>query len=271
MKKWKQRFSYFLLFQLVITSSLVVSAAPSAVPPKQVITEVEFNHYSGEIPVIKPGTVEEKIILPDGKSPVTVGGVQLTHVPHFNFGMDNTIEIKEMAYQTMLERFKKVDDGSGMTGYIPPFVQVGDTSQNTSHWSVQVVQDNLFNNTKKTHELANTRLKIHEETLTNNVKNNQVSSILSGGDYRTAKAIPVRTVDGNDNSLTVLSSPTGKTQNSISSVVFKQDYKENDYQPNSTQNDKVKNGGVRLHVPQNEKIYSQEYQANLIWTLTVGP
>ena len=223
--------------------------------------------------VIKPGTDNDIMI--DGDQ-TQIDGVQLLHAPNFNFGQ-NALKANGGYFDAIYENYK--EKSSDTTSYaIPHFVQVGDFSADTgTKWQVNVEQDSLFKApTEQGHELKLSRIQIHNSTLTNNLKD--VSALLTGPIIPSSGyiSIPVKGKDGG--SLPILTSKasqedTGSTHGTISSVVFRKNYLENDYGSEATNVPALtdKNTDVKLHVPNTDTAHAKAYSTNLTWTLTVGP
>ncbi|MGX7013428.1 WxL domain-containing protein [Vagococcus silagei] len=233
---------------------------------EKVPTKVTFETMNEKMSPIKPGTLEEKIKFPNELDPTEKGVIQLLHAPKFYFGDSNKIKIEDATYFVKYEEVALVSNPN-TSFYLPPFVQVGDGSGKDTKWRVKVSQSSPFESTEGSrHCLPKTRIKIHEGSLTNNVKQVEVGTILQDGNYQQPKTIPLTS----DDELTVLSANSG-TNGTISSAVFQNNYDEKTYGPGKTINEMSRMEGVQLHVPRNEKVFSMNYQTALSWTLEVGP
>ncbi len=234
--------------------------------------EATFVPQSGDIQTIKPGT-DEKIKIEDGTDQsVTVDYIQLMHVPDFRFGSNET-DVNTKNYDAIFEHYTKISDPA--TKYaIPHFVQVGDVSGvEGTKWKVTVEQGATFKEANG-HTLKNTRIQLYNQTLTNNVRNDSVATMVKGLDIPKDGTVTIP-VKGESGPLAVLTSLAGKdtasTNGTISSVVFEGDYQEASYGTASSPGLNEKNAGVKLNVPQSDGVQAKKYTAALNWTLTVEP
>lgn len=243
---------------LVIASVSVLAISESKISAESGTTEVGiiFSGGTANRP-IKPGT-DSEISLPAGSS--TQGELRIEHVPNFNFGKQTSNGAAEVNYQALYSDYQTEDN---KTFKIPSFVQVTDVRDNStsSSWSLQVKQEELLTN--GSHQLKNTRIYIHEQTLTNN---QATVSKLEGlvGLNSQPKRVPVGSQEGSLQILRATESVAGST----SSLVFKDNYQENQYGEGSSLTDQSTNTGIQLHVPGSDKPLPGAYSATLIWNLS---
>lgn len=217
---------------------------------------------------IKPGT-DEKIDIKGGKTDSK--GVQLLHAPNFNFG-ENELKAKTDDIEVIHEEYTV--EGDATKHAVPLFVQVGDFSGVLgTDWKVAVSQTGSFKAAGEDgHELKNSRIRIFNQSFTNNTNETNASNMISGITIPSEKyaAIPVTGEDKTD-SLQIIASKKDKTQDgttngTISSVVFKKDYSANESPEVGSRYD-----DVQLNVPIEDKAQLKEYSTKLEWTLTVEP
>lgn len=260
----------YLTIALTLTCIVALNALPEVTHATTKTTgDASFSKDDGMIiNPIKPGTEDD--ITPENPTTVeNVDGVRLVYVPKFNFGMNKT------ALTTKNFPVKQMTYGKGGTNYeMPQFVQVADLSgKEGTIWTVTAEQTAPLTSTDTAkHVLTNSRIKFKGATVTNNLNNAEVADMVTPV---TASNLPVKDVDGG--ALTVFSSKgaAGKksTNGTISSMVFKSGYVESDYKTAAaaTLNDRGNNADVELQLEQNDKVQTKDYQAEIVWTLTVTP
>ncbi len=255
----------------IVASCLAVTLAATTVEAGVKTT----GHASFTVPteigdVIKPGTDDGIVI---GGEQTQTEGVQLLHVPNFNFGQ-NALK----AGGTFDAIFENYQEGENTVSYaIPHFVEVGDFSGDVgTNWRINVEQDSLFKApTEQGHELVLSRIHLHNPTLTNNLKD--VTALVTGPVMTAGYAtIPVKGKDGG--SLSILTSKGGQadatsTHGTISSVVFKKGYDSEDYGSKAAGAPSLadKNTDVKLSVPSVDTARAKAYSTSLTWTLTIEP
>lgn len=250
-------FSFLLSVMLGLFSSSLVTA-------ETVPTHVGFEAMDEKMTTIKPGTVEEKIQFPTQPPLSETGTIQFMHAPHFDFGKTNKITIEAATYQGKYEETAPLANAATRF-FIPPFIQVGDGSGNDSLWKVKVSQSVPFEATNgSNHKLIRSRISVSKPSLTNNVKQDQIDTLLGGLMY--GETIPLATED----ELLVFNAKTS-TNGTISSAVFKNDYTEADYGVGKNINQDSTLDEVKLTVPFKEKVLATNYKTSLNWTLEVGP
>lgn len=228
-----------------------------------------------ELDILKPGT-NEPIEIVEGGNNRTPGAIQIMHVPNFNFGVENELEINTANYAAFHEKYVLKSDKDKKAYVIPQFVQVGDISGDNSgavKWDLSVDQDSKFKT--EGHELENSRIQIYDQTLTNNVRNENVLKMVKGINLSEGKAITIPLKSDATGAVNVLSSLSGNgvdsTNGTISSNVFKKDYKESDYGETSKLKETDRNQSIKLNVPQSDSALAKKYTADLTWTLTTTP
>lgn len=251
------------------TSSFLLSIifgllGASTVLAEPVPTHVGFEAMNEKMTTIKSGTVEEKIQFPTQPPLNETGAIQFMHAPRFDFGKANKITIEAATYKGKYEETAPIENAASRF-FIPPFIQVGDGSGKDNLWKVKVSQSVPFETTNGSkHKLMQSRISVSQPSLTNNVKQDQVNTLLDGITYE--KAIPLST----DDELMIFNSKAS-TNGSISSAVFKTDYKEADYGVGKNINQDSTLDEVKLTVPFKEKVLATNYKTSLNWTLEVGP
>lgn len=235
--------------------------------------KASFVPQTGDINIIKPGT-NESIDMVDGSgNRVIVDNIQLMHVPDFEFG-NNETDINTKDYSALYERYQKV--GQTEKFAIPHFVQVGDTSGvEGTKWAVSVEQDTLLTESGG-HELKNSRIQLYDQTLTNNVRNTDVSNMVTGLTIPADSmiSIPVATKDSTG-PVSILTSKAGtgsdSTNATITSNVLSKNYDETIYGKPGSPTLMDRNNSVKLNVLQSDSVQAKAYTTKLNWTLTVGP
>ncbi|MGG5341501.1 WxL domain-containing protein [Enterococcus sp. AZ192] len=222
---------------------------------------------------VKPGTDEEIVI--DGEK-TQVKGVQLLHAPTFDFGT-NELKAKGDDLEVIHESY--AHKGDEETKYaVPLFVQVGDFSgQRQTNWNVSVSQDAMFKEAAG-HTLANSRIRIFNQSFTNNLNNSNASNMVAGVAIPENGHAVIPVASETPDSLNVFSSKKldtneGTTNGSISSVVFKKDYDESQYGSGAASAPALdtRYDDVQLNVPASDKAQAKAYSTKLTWSLTVEP
>lgn len=239
--------------------------------------EADFEASTETVKTVKPGTDEEI----DPENPITaekLAGVQLLHVPGFDFGKNSTT-MNDKEYDVLNTAYTKTSETD--TKEIPQFVQVADVSGKTgTPWEVTAEQTAVFKTAAAGgHELPATRIRFYGTTATNNVRNDKVGDMvtqLALGATSGYTALPVKTVDAGPISIVKSKAATdvsGTTNGTITSLVFKAGYDETNYNTvvPANKQDRAKNADVKLAVPQSDGVQAVAYSADIVWTLTAGP
>ncbi|WP_430603238.1 hypothetical protein IGJ02_000593 [Enterococcus sp. DIV0724b] len=222
---------------------------------------------------VKPGTDEEIVIEGDK---INVQGVQLLHAPAFDFGT-NELKAKGDDLNVVHEAFSYADNKE-VKYAVPLFVQVGDFSgKRGTDWKVSVTQDATFKEADG-HELTNSRIRIFNQSFTNNLNNSNASNMVNGITIPENGHAVIPVAGDTPDSLGVFSSKMldtdeGTTNGSISSVVFKKAYDEANYGPKATDAPALdaRYDDVQLNVPASDKAQAKAYATKLTWSLTVEP
>lgn len=246
---------------------------PANAAPISSEMDATFTPKTGDIQMIKPGT-DEKIDIVDGNTAhVTVGNVQLMHVPDFRFGSNET-DVNTKKYDAIYEHYVKTGESEKFS--IPHFIQVGDVSGvEGTKWKIEVEQVAPFQvQETEGHVLANTRIQLYNHTLTNNVRNSSVASMVTGLVIPAESSVEVP-VKGKQGAISVLASKGGtgdsSTNGTITSTVFDKEYDAANYGAVSSPELTAKNQNVKLNVPQSDGVQAKKYTATLEWSLTIEP
>ncbi|MBP2097343.1 WxL domain-containing protein [Enterococcus rivorum] len=235
--------------------------------------EATFVPTQDVISTIKPGTDDTITIQGSSNNTVTVSDVHLLHVPDFKFGKNET-SVMSKDYNVLYEQYKKI--GSEDIYTIPQFIQVADMSgKQGTKWKVTVEQADLFTESGG-HKLKNSRIKINNQTLINNVNQTNVSNLISGIALTETDSITIPIKDKDSGALSVITSKGGETDNTttngtISSVVLKDAYKESDYGKENSPHLIDRNDDVFLSVPKSDGVQAKVYKTTLNWDLTIEP
>ncbi|WP_375178624.1 WxL domain-containing protein [Enterococcus rotai] len=272
----KKSILYSGMCAVVLTSLFASAQIASAAPEtKSVKTDGKANFaVSDDIEnPIKPGTDEEIVI---GGDKVNVQGVQLLHAPTFDFGT-NKLKAKGDDLNVVHEAFSYAENKE-VKYAVPLFIQVGDFSgKRGTDWKVSVTQDTTFKEPDG-HELTNSRIRIFNQSFTNNLNEMNASNMVTGVTIPDGGHAVIPVAGDTPDSLGVFSSnkldtDEGTTNGSISSVVFKTNYNEAHYGPNAASAPAVDSryDDVQLNVPASDKAQAKAYATKLTWSLTVEP
>ncbi|EOL49910.1 WxL domain-containing protein [Enterococcus caccae] len=276
----KKSIIYSGICAMALTSLFATAQIASAAPETNSVKsdgKANFKVPEGLENPVKPGTDDEIVI---GGEKVGVKGVQLLHVPTFDFG---TNELKAKGDDLKVVHEAYAYSGSTDTKYaIPLFVQVGDFSgKRATDWKVSVTQDTTFKESGKEtggHELTNSRIRIFKQSFTNNLNNSNASNMVTGVTIPESGHAVIPVAGDKPDSLGVFASKKvdtdeGTTNGSISSVVFKENYDESNYGPNATSAPALdaRYDDVQLNVPASDKAQAKAYSTKLTWSLTVEP
>ncbi|WP_207695787.1 hypothetical protein DOK67_0001500 [Enterococcus sp. DIV0212c] len=276
----KKSIIYSGICAMALTSLFATAQIASAEPGTKSVKsdgKANFKVPKDLVDPVKPGTDEEIVI--DGNK-VGVEGVQLLHVPAFDFG-ENELKAKGDDLNVAHESYAYAKDVD--TKYaVPLFVQVGDFSgKRATDWKVSVTQDTTFKETEKEtggHELTNSRIRIFNQSFTNNLNETNASNMVTGVTIPENGHAVIPVAGDTPDSLGVFSSKMvdtdeGTTNGSISSVIFKKAYDANNYGPDAASAPALgaRYDDVQLNVPASDKAQAKAYSTKLTWSLTVEP
>ncbi|ALS01368.1 hypothetical protein ATZ33_08310 [Enterococcus silesiacus] len=262
----------------VLLASLLAAVPLANAEEKSVKTDgkATFTTPTDFEDVIKPGTNDPI----DIEGPQTqIGGVQLLHVPNFDFG-SNPLKPQGGEFDVKHETYK--EKGQATEYAIPLFIEVGDFSGKVgTEWNVKVEQDTVFKDSAVggTHTLDKARIQVFNQKLHNNLNDANVANMITGINIPASSyaKVPVNVADS-DGPLEVMKSKaaatvTDSTNGTISSVVLKENYNEADYGSAAAGAPAVgsKYSDVKLNVPAIDKAQTLNYATKLTWTLTVEP
>lgn len=272
----KKSIIYSGICAMALTSLFATAQIVSAAPETNSVQsdgKANFEVPKDLVDPVKPGTDDEIVI---GGEKVGVEGVQLLHVPTFDFGT-NELKAKGDDLDVVHESYAYAKDKD--TKYaVPLFVQVGDFSgKRATDWKVSVTQDTTFKETGG-HELTNSRIRIFNQSFTNNLNESNASNMVTGVAIPENGHAVIPVTGDTPDSLGIFSSKMvdtdeGTTNGSISSVVFKKAYDAKNYGPDAASAPELTSryDDVQLNVPASDKAQAKAYSTKLTWTLTVEP
>ncbi|WP_348921789.1 WxL domain-containing protein [Enterococcus rotai] len=274
----KKTIIYAGICAVVITNLFIeTTTVTAATEENKTVTETEgkasFVVPSGYVDTVKPGT-DDAINIDGGQAKLK--GVQLLHAPQFNFG-ENELKSKTDNIEVIHEEYTVAGDATNYA--IPLFVQVGDFSEGPgTDWKVAVSQAGSFKvSGKDGHTLKNSRIRIYNQSFTNNLNDINASNMISGITIPSDPKYATIPVTGETpDSLPIIASKKlttteGTTHGTISSVVFKNNYIATDYGTADSPAVGSRYNDVQLNVPIDDKAQMKEYSTKLEWTLTVEP